>query len=112
MTDGLGAVIGRLAINNIEFFQLNTMGKLAVLEYDETNDQNHKTSANNDGVLTRKGNKNGSSSSTRNKVSNSDIIVEEFIPMVEKRHCISISPGKQEVAWRTYIKGESRICTH
>ncbi|KMZ63186.1 hypothetical protein ZOSMA_41G00290, partial [Zostera marina] len=80
--DGLGALIGGLAINNIEFFQLNTMDILSVLEYDENNDQNHKISANNDGVLTRKGNKNGSSTSSWNKMSSSGIIVKEFISIV------------------------------
>ncbi|KMZ72568.1 hypothetical protein ZOSMA_161G00170 [Zostera marina] len=82
--DGLGALIGGLAINNIGFFQLNTMDILSVLEYDENNDQNHKISANNDGVLTRKGNKNGSSTSSWNKMSSSGIIVKEFISIVEK----------------------------
>ncbi|KMZ60449.1 hypothetical protein ZOSMA_59G00090 [Zostera marina] len=94
--DGLGALIGGLAINNIEFFQLNTMDILSVLEYDENNDQNHKISANNDGVLTRKGNKNGSSTSSWNKMSSSGIIVKEFISIVEKDMVLaSVSTNKK-----------------
>ncbi|KMZ72575.1 hypothetical protein ZOSMA_161G00240 [Zostera marina] len=59
--DGIGAVIGGLAINNVKTVQLSGMGKFAVLDEDGTDDQNNTSSTNNNEVLINNENKNGSS---------------------------------------------------